>query len=57
LDDIAFVALAKHFNCKLWTGDGILVRGLNKNGFKKTISTDELFKYRTDLENKSKIYL
>lgn len=52
LDDIAFVALAKHLKCKLWTGDGILIRGLNKKGFKNTITTDELLNYRTELEDK-----
>jgi len=36
LDDIAFVALSKHLRCKLWTGVGILIRGLIKNGFKNT---------------------
>ena len=52
LDDIAFVALAKHLKCKLWTDDGILIRGLNKKGFKNTITTDELLSYRTELEVK-----
>jgi predicted nucleic acid-binding protein len=55
LDDIAFVALSKHLRCKLWTGDNILIRGLNKMGFKDTILTDELLKYRNDLESKIKI--
>ena len=53
LDDIAFVALSKHLKCKLWTGDGVLIRGLNKNGFSNTISTDELLKIRTLQERKS----
>lgn len=52
LDDIAFVALSKHLNCKLWTGDGVLIRGLLKKGFKNTITTDELLNYRTELEKK-----
>jgi predicted nucleic acid-binding protein len=54
LDDIAFVALSKHLRCKLWTGDGILIRGLIKNGFKNTIITDQLIDYRNCLENKSR---
>ena len=54
LDDIAFVALAKHIECKLWTSDGILIRGLSKNGFKNTILTDELLEYRNTLENRSR---
>jgi len=54
LDDIAFVALSKHLKCKLWTGDSNLIRGLNKKGFMNTIITEELFAYRTNLENKLK---
>lgn len=53
IDDIAFVALCKHLRCKLWTGDGVLLRGLHKNGFSDTITTNELLKYRTDKENKN----
>ena len=52
LDDIAFVALSKHLRCKLWTGDGFLIRGLNKNGFNNTISTDDLLNYRSELEKR-----
>lgn len=55
LDDIAFVALSKHLRCKLWTGDNILIRGLNKMGFKNTIQTEELLKYRNDIESKINI--
>jgi predicted nucleic acid-binding protein len=54
LDDIAFVALSKHLRCKLWTGDNVLIRGLRKNGFTNTISTDELLSLRIELENKIK---
>lgn len=53
LDDIAFVALSKHLRCKLWTGDGVLIRGLNRNGFSNVISTDELLNYRNSLEQKN----
>lgn len=53
LDDIAFVALCKHLKCKLWTGDGVLIRGLQKNGFTNIISTNELLRYRTELEKKA----
>ena len=52
LDDIAFVALAKHLRCKIWTGDGILIRGLKKKGFLSIITTDELLEYRSYLEAK-----
>lgn len=52
LDDIAFVALAKHLRCKISTGDGILIRGLKKKGFLSIITTDELLEYRSYLEAK-----
>ena len=54
LNDIAFVALSKHLRCKLWTGDFSLIRGLKKNGFSNTISTNELLSYRTEIENRIK---
>ena len=53
LDDIAFVALSKYLRCKLWTGDRVLIRGLEKNGLKNIITTDELLNYRTELEKKT----
>jgi predicted nucleic acid-binding protein len=52
LDDVAFVALSKHLRCKLCTGDRVLIRGLSKNGFKNTISTDELLNYRNTIEKR-----
>lgn len=53
IDDIAYVALSKQLRCKLWTGDKVLIAGLHKNGFKNIISTNELLKYRTDIEIKN----
>lgn len=41
-DDVIFIALALHLNCKLWTGDKELIKGLISKGFKKFISTQEL---------------
>ena len=41
-DDVMFVALTIHFNCKLWTGDKTLMSALKQKGFKKFISTNEL---------------
>jgi predicted nucleic acid-binding protein len=41
-DDILFVALTLHLNCKLWTGDVTLMNALKKQGFNKFISTGEL---------------
>jgi predicted nucleic acid-binding protein len=43
-DDVMFIALAIHFNCKLWTGDKALMNALRKKGFKKFVSTDDLKK-------------
>jgi predicted nucleic acid-binding protein len=37
-----FVALALNFNCKLWTGDMILMNALKQKGFKRFITTKEL---------------
>ena len=41
-DDMLFVALSIHLNCKLWTGDKVLVNALMKKGFKRFINTQEL---------------
>ena len=43
-DDDQFVALALHLNCPLWTGDGKLVRGLRRKGFKLLVTNDDLRK-------------
>jgi len=43
-DDIMFVGLAIHLNCKLWTGDKVLMSALKQKGFKKFITTSELIK-------------
>ncbi|MFP4367915.1 MAG: PIN domain-containing protein, partial [Bacteroidales bacterium] len=44
IDDTEFVALTEHIKGKLWSGDKELQRGLNKKGWNKFISTEELFK-------------
>jgi predicted nucleic acid-binding protein len=41
-DDVLFVALSLHLNCKLWTGDIRLMNALKKQGFNKFITTREL---------------
>jgi predicted nucleic acid-binding protein len=43
-DDDQFVALALHLNCPLWTGDGKLLRGLRRKGFKLLMTNDDLRK-------------
>jgi predicted nucleic acid-binding protein len=44
--DVAYVAFAKYFRCKLWSGDKALRNGLVNKGFTNIINTDELFKLR-----------
>ena len=46
MDDIAFIVLSKYLDAKLWTGDKKLLIGLEKQGFKQTITTEELSKIR-----------
>ncbi len=42
-NDALFVALTNHLNRKLWTGDKKLIAGLQRKGYPKTLSTDELY--------------
>jgi predicted nucleic acid-binding protein len=44
--DVHYVAYTHFFKCKLWSGDKALMKGLEKKGFKKIISTDSLFQLR-----------
>lgn len=45
--DIHYIAYSKHFDCKIWSGDKALIKGLTKKGFNSFISTAELFEYRS----------
>lgn len=47
--DIHYVAYAKQFRCKIWSGDKQLMKGLEKKGFTNMISTSDLYKL---IENK-----
>lgn len=51
IDDTVFVGFSEYLKCKLWTGDKKLITGLINKGFRKTITTEELFK---DFIEKSK---
>ena len=51
--DTHYVAYSKHFRCKIWSGDKVLMNGLAKKGFTNFITTDELFKWRENKEWKS----
>lgn len=44
IDDTEFVALTEHIKGKFWSGDKELRKGLNKKGWNKFISTEELLK-------------
>ena len=44
--DAPYIAFSKHFNCKIWSGDKALIKGLAKKKFTRFINTDELFKLR-----------
>ena len=44
--DVAYISFAKHFKCRLWSGDKALRNGLIKKGFTNIINTDELFNLR-----------
>lgn len=47
--DIHYIAYSKHFDCKLWSGDKMLMRGLKEKGFINFITTDDLFQLREKL--------
>lgn len=41
--DTAFLALSIEFNIPLWTNDKKLIQGLTAKGYKKIITTEEIF--------------
>ncbi len=52
VDDSVFIAFAEFLNAKLWTGDKKLINGLLKKGFKRLLTTEELFRDFIDKERK-----
>ncbi|MEW5799943.1 MAG: PIN domain-containing protein [Bacteroidota bacterium] len=52
--DVVYIALAKYFHCKLWSGDKQLARGLAKKGYIDIITTKELFHLRSTLSAKQR---
>jgi len=42
-DDFAFVAVANHLDAWLWTGDKKLTIGLRKKGYRRIVSTTDLW--------------
>ena len=45
-NDTPYVAFAKQFRCKIWSGDKALIKGLHKKGFENVITTKELYDWR-----------
>ena len=44
--DIVYIAYAKQFRCKLWTGDKRLTKGLSLKGYKNILTTNDLLELR-----------
>ena len=44
--DIQYVAYAKQFKCKIWSGDKKLIKGLKAKGFVNIFTTEELFQIK-----------
>lgn len=51
-NDIHYVAYAKHFRCKIRSGDKALIKGLAKKGFTDFVSTDILYAMHTEKNEK-----
>ena len=51
-NDTPYVAFSKQFRCKIWSGDKQLIKGLAAQGFYNTITTEELYNWRTLKENR-----
>jgi predicted nucleic acid-binding protein len=43
VDDAVFVAFAEYLKGKLWTGDKKLIKGLTEKGFKRLITTENIY--------------
>ncbi len=50
--DSHYIAYSKHFRCKIWSGDKVLMKGLEKKGFTNFISTEDLYKQREQKRTK-----
>ena len=50
IKDIPYVAYAKQFDCKIWSGDNKLIKGLKSKGYLELITTDDLCKIKNELK-------
>lgn len=46
--DVHYVAYAKQFRCKIWSGDKKVIKGLKAKGFVNIFTTDELFEIKNN---------
>ena len=47
--DIVYIAFSKHFRCKIWSGDKVLIKELKKKHFINFVTSTELFNLREQL--------
>jgi predicted nucleic acid-binding protein len=47
-NDIPYIAYARQFKCKIWSGDKKLIKGLKEKGFSNIITTEELFQLKNN---------
>jgi len=50
--DTPYIAYAKHFRCKIWSGDKALMRGLEKKSFAHFITTEDIYHLREQKNKK-----
>lgn len=43
IDDTIFVGFSEYLKARLWTGDKELIKGLKPKGFKRSVTTKDLF--------------
>ena len=48
--DVQYIAFSKQFNLKVWSGDKVLIRGLEKKGFTNILTTDKLHRLREEIK-------
>ena len=52
--DTHYIAYSKHFNCKIWSGDKILIIGLKEKGFTDFVNVKQLSQLREQARQKTK---